>query len=45
MYDKSFYINLLGKNSKTDSHELILKCLDFYGYYGTRELSIEELRR
>ncbi|MBQ6995595.1 MAG: hypothetical protein IJN64_14080 [Lachnospiraceae bacterium] len=43
MHDKSFYINLLAVKSKTANHELIEKCLLFYGYQGTKELSIEEL--
>ena len=43
MHDKDFYIKLLAKNSRTVNHELIEKCLLFYGYDGTKDLSIEEL--
>lgn len=36
-------IILLGKQSETKYHELILECLDFYKANGTRELTKEQI--
>lgn len=36
-------IMLLGNNSKTEEHELILECMDAYKKVSTMELTTEEL--
>lgn len=36
-------IILLGKQSETKYHELIIECLDFYKANGTRELAEEQI--
>lgn len=40
----SRYIKMLAKASLTPQHEMILECLEYYGVYGTRELTEEQLK-
>lgn len=42
--DKSYYIKLLGDMSKTEGHEKIVECLEYYGLSGTYQLSVEQIK-
>ena len=37
-------IKQLSHKSRTPGHELVEECLDYYGLYGTIELSLEQAR-
>lgn len=43
MSSKCKYIAILAKDSKTDSHELVLECMNYYGVNCTKDLSQEQL--
>lgn len=43
MYKKDFYVNILAHNSKTDCHELITDCLNYYNVCGIRDLTVFQL--
>ena len=38
------YIQMLAAGSRTPQHELIVECLEYYGAYGTRELTEQQLK-
>ena len=40
---KSDYLKILAKESKSEQHELIEECMNFYNVYGTRELNEKQV--
>lgn len=37
------YLKILARASKSEKHELIEECMDFYNVYGTQELNEKQV--